>query len=96
MAESAVVAVDFKRMKNMKNTHLSGCIRPVKMTKTIAFLKDKGNPYYKDVIITCMFCPHTFKHDDTELLDPIKQIYLNTQANESEKEVEDTKNKDDT
>ena len=31
-----------------------------------------------------------------ELLDLIKQCYLNTQANESEKEVEDTKNKDDT
>merc|ERR1712173_417298 len=65
MEESAVIPVDFKRMKNMKNTHLSGCVRPVKMVKTIAFLKDKGNPYYKDVIITCMFCPRTFKHDDT-------------------------------
>ena len=56
MAESAVISIDFKRMKDMKNTHKSGCVRPVKMIKAIAYLKDIGNPYYKDVIIRCLFC----------------------------------------
>ena len=31
MEESAVISVDFKRMKNLKNIHKSGGIRPVKL-----------------------------------------------------------------
>ena len=31
LAESAVVSIDFKRMKDMKNTHKTGCVRPIKM-----------------------------------------------------------------
>ena len=56
MEESAVVAVDFKRMKAMKNMQHSGLISPVKMIKAPACLKDIGNPQYQDVIIKCIFC----------------------------------------
>ena len=38
--DSAVVAIDFKRMKSMKNTYQSGCIRPIKLVKVPAHPKD--------------------------------------------------------
>ena len=71
-------------MKDLKNTHQSGCIRPVKMVKTLAYLKDCKNPYYKNVIIKCMFCPRQFQQDDIDVLDHIKTCHLNALVNESD------------
>ena len=51
MAEGAVVPVDFKRMKAMKNIHRSGCVRPIKMIKVLAYLKDCKNEVLDSIII---------------------------------------------
>ena len=56
MDESTIVTVDFKKMKEMRETHKYGRIRPVKLVKAIAFFKDKKNPHYTNVMIKCMFC----------------------------------------
>ena len=77
MAESSVVAVDFKRMKDLKNTHQSGCIRPVKMSKAIAFLRDIGNPYFQNIIIKCMFCQKHFENTDDHVFVNVGECYLN-------------------
>ena len=53
----------------MKNTHKTGCVRPIKMIKAIAFLKDKGNPYYKDVILRCLFCQRKFEDTDHDIFE---------------------------
>ena len=39
MEESAVVSIEFKRMKTMKNTHQLGGVRPVKLVKAMHFSK---------------------------------------------------------
>ena len=70
----------------MKNTHQSGCVRPVKMVKTLAYLKDCKNPYYKNVVIKCMFCPREFLEDDSDVLDHIESCHLKALANEVEDE----------
>ena len=48
--ESAVVGVDFKRMKNMKNVHVKGFLRPTKMYQALVTLKVLGNPHYQTII----------------------------------------------
>jgi hypothetical protein len=86
MAESAVVAVDFKRRKEWKNVHQSGCIRPVKLIKALAFLKENSNPHYQDVILRCVFCDRQFEDADTDVLEHVEQCHLKIQANEEENE----------
>ena len=54
--EGAVVQVDFKRMKDMKNTHQSELVCPFKLYKLLAILKDVGNKYYQDVLQKCLYC----------------------------------------
>merc|ERR1712173_41699 len=68
MAESTVVSIEFKRMKSMKNTHISGGIRPVKMVKALAHFKDLKNKYYQDVIIKCVFCAKEFTESNESVL----------------------------
>lgn len=100
MDESAVVSIDFKRMKNMKNTHKSGGIRPVKLVKILAYIKDCKNQFYQDVIIKCLFCPREFHGDDTDVYSHIETCHLNslqddTDANdneEREREIDDAEN----
>ena len=68
MDESAIVSVDFKRMKGVKNTHTSGGVRPVKMVKLLAHFKDCENKFYQDVIIKCLFCSKEFSEKDKDVL----------------------------
>ena len=86
MADSAVIPVDFKKMKDWKHTVTKGYVRPVKMVKALAHLKDCKNPHYTDVIIKCMFCPREFKEDDTDVLDHIEKCHLEAQALETTEE----------
>ena len=79
MAESVVIVIDFKWMNGVKNNHHSGLVRPVKMMKTLAFLKDIGNPYYQDVILQFMLCKKQFQ-DGEDILHYIEQCYLNAQT----------------
>ena len=54
MEEGAVVQVDFKRMKDMKNTHQSELVRPFKLYELLAKLKDAGNRFYENVLQKCL------------------------------------------
>ena len=77
LEESAVVSVDFKRMKNMKNTHKSGGIRPVKLVKLPAYFKDCENQYYQNVIVQCSYCQRKFEQNEKDVLDHIEKCHLN-------------------
>ena len=76
-------------MQSMKNTHQSGFVRPVKMIKAIAFLKDCGNPYYTDVILRCTFCNKQFKDDDDNVLAHVEDCHLKFLADTNENEPVD-------
>ena len=80
MEESAVVSIEFKRMKTMKNTHQLGGVRPVKLVKAIAFFKDMKNPHYEGVMIKCMFCGDTFEDGKTDFLDHVERCHLDLQS----------------
>ena len=88
MAKSPVIPVDFKKMKDWKYIYQTGYIRPVKMVKALAHLKDSGNKYYQDVIIQCTFCDRKFEENDTDVLEHIEMCHLNAQ-DIGETEVED-------
>ena len=88
MADSAVIAIDFKRMKDLKNNHLKGHVRPMKLVKALAYLKDCGNQYYNDVIIKCLFCPKQFDNEEKDVLDHIEKCQMDFQANEGVSEIE--------
>ena len=47
--EAGLVAVQFKRKKDMKNTHFEAFVRPNKCIGAIKKLKELGNPFYQDV-----------------------------------------------
>ena len=77
LESSAVVGVDFKRMKNMKNVHVKGFIRPTKLFEALVTLKVLGNPHYQTVIKKCLYCPKEFADDDIDMFDHIKQCLMN-------------------
>ena len=74
--EGAVVQVDFKRMKDMKNTHQSELVRPFKLYELLAILKDAGNKYYKDVLQKCLYCGIKFTNDETNILGHVRQCHM--------------------
>ena len=81
--ESAVVGVHFKRMKEMKNIHVKGFLRPTKLYQALVTLKVLGNPHYQTVIKKCLFCPREFKEDDKDMLFHVKQCVLKAQFEDS-------------
>ena len=78
--ESAVVGVDFKRMKDMKNVHVKGFLRPTKMYQALVTLKVLKNPHYQTIIKKCLYCPRQFKDNDEDMLDHVKQCLLKSQV----------------
>ena len=80
LEEGAVVQVEFKRMRAMKNTHQSELVRPFKLYEVLAILKDAGNPYYKDVLQKCLYCGRNFQETETDIHSHIKQCYMELQA----------------
>ena len=78
--EGAVVQVDFKRMKDMKNTHQSELVRPFKLYELLAILKDAGNKYYQDVLQKCLYCGTRFEDQTTNIHDHVKKCYMEYQA----------------
>ena len=80
MEEGAVVQVDFKRMKDMKNTHQSELVRPFKLYELLATLKDAGNLYYKNVLQKCLYCDKNFKENETNIYDHVKKCFMEFQA----------------
>ena len=79
LESSAVVPVDFKRMKAMKNVHVKGFIRPTKLFEALVTLKALGNPHYQTVIKKCLYCPREFEEDDSDMLDHVRQCLLQAQ-----------------
>ena len=80
MEEGAVVQVDFKRMKDMKNTHQSELVRPFKLYELLAKLKDAGNPYYENVLQKCLYCDKEFEQKETNIYDHVKKCFMEFQA----------------
>ena len=70
--DSATVEVDFKRKKDLKNTHLSGYADPAKLFKSLATLKQLGHPGYQLVVKKCLFCPKEFNDEDKDILDHVE------------------------
>ena len=79
LESGAVVPVDFKRMKAMKNVHVKGFIRPTKLFEALVTLKALGNPHYQTVIKKCLYCPREFEEDDSDMLDHVRQCLLQAQ-----------------
>ena len=79
MEEGAVVQVDFKRMKGMKNTHQSELVRPFKLYELLAKLIDAKNPFYKNVLQKCLYCGIEFKNEQTNVYDHVKKCYMEFQ-----------------
>ena len=77
--ESGVVGVDFKRMKNMKNVHVKGFLRPTKMYQALVTLKVLGNPHYQTIIKKCLYCPREFQDDDKDMLEHVQKCLLKAQ-----------------
>ena len=76
---SAVVGVNFKRMKAMKNVHIKGFVRPTKLFEALVTLKVLGNPHYLTVIQKCLYCPQEFKEEDKDMLDHVRQCLMRAQ-----------------
>ena len=62
--ENNAIYADWKRMKDMKNTHKSGYARPLKMYRAIIELKEAGHQGYQNVITQCLICKKKFTDDD--------------------------------
>ena len=75
-------------MKDMKNVHKSGGVRPIKMVKALAYFKDQGHEFYQDVIINRLFCSKEFLQNDKDVLGHIEHCHLTAQANEEEIDLE--------
>ena len=58
LGESAVVGVNDKRMKNMKNVHVKGFLRPTKMYQGLVSWRMLDKPHYRTIIKKCMYCPN--------------------------------------
>ena len=79
LESSAIVGVDFKRMREMKNVHVKGFIRPTKLFEALVTLKVLGNPHYQTVIKKCLYCPREFEENDTDMHDRFRQCLLQAQ-----------------
>ena len=79
LESSAIVGVDFKRMREMKNVHVKGFIRPTKLFEALVTLKVLGNPHYQTVIKKCFYCPREFEENDTDMHDRFRQCLLQAQ-----------------
>ena len=79
LEEGAVVQVDFKRMKGMKNTHQSELVRPFKLYELLAKLKYAKNPFYDNVLQKCLYCDVEFQRDETNIYDHVKRCYMEFQ-----------------
>ena len=88
MAESSIVPVDLKKIKAWKYIHQSGFVRPVKMLKALAFLKNCQNEHYQDVILRCVFCDRQFLDSDTDVLEHIEECHMNALAQDDDVDVE--------
>ena len=80
MDESAIVSVEFKRMKEMRNNYKYGGIRPVKVVKAVPFLKNKKNPHNENIMIKCMFCDKAFEKEENDIFNHVEQCHLDAQS----------------
>ena len=77
---SAFVGVQLKRMREMKNVHVKGFIRPTKLFEALVCLKVLGNPHYQTIITKCLYCPREFKEGDVDMLDHVRECLVMAQS----------------
>jgi hypothetical protein len=53
--DAAVVPLQFKRMRSLKNNHYVGFIRPAKCVSALIKLRELNNPHWSDIIINHMY-----------------------------------------
>ena len=65
--EGAIIPVQFKRMKSMKNVHVAAFVKPIILYKAVACLKAKGHPSYQDLLLKCLYCQKQFNINENIL-----------------------------
>ena len=83
LEESAVIPIQFKRKKDMKNVHASAFVRPLKIYKCLIALRDAGNPYYVNTVTRCIFCDVQFELDD-KILDHVEECQKTFEEREND------------
>ena len=53
--KSSMVGINFNRMKDMKNVHMKGYLRPTKMYQALVILKVPCNHYYHSLVKKCIY-----------------------------------------
>ena len=88
--DTATCEVEFKRKKEMKNNHLTGFVRPAKVFKALAALKQLGHHGYQAVILKCLFCQKEFDDEDKEIMVHVENCSLRAQDCEEINQAEST------
>ena len=67
--DAKLVAVQLKRKKELKKSHLQAYIRPEKVLKAVEYLKEIGNPFYQDVKINEEFTLKEVEEENESQID---------------------------
>ena len=96
--ESCIIPVQFKRMKSMKNTHLSAFVRPKVLYKALATLQAKGHPHYQNILLKCLYCDTKFSDQDNilEHINNCNVMEINTEEATTDEDIEAKESEDET